>query len=343
VPFEALCFPFYTLVQIMKKFFVDVPVLIIFWARPDQLKMVFEQVKTARPSKLFLYQDGPRPNSTSDNENINKCRSIVEDIDWDCEVHKLYQEKNYGCDPSEFIAIKWIFEEVDRAIILEDDDVPSQSFFPFCEELLEKYYDDKRINIICGMNHLGESLNNPHSYFFSKTGSIWGWATWKRNVDLWEENLDYLDDQYAKKSLEAVAGTGRVNTHQNHRESKRAHYESILCASYLLNNRLNIIPVQNMISNIGVGENTTHSVRSIKMVPKGLRHILFMKTHEIAFPLKHPKYVIDDVLYNKKLDRIMGNGHPLIKTYRTCESILYRLIAGDYSSVIKGFKRRLGI
>ena len=143
-------------------------------------------MKLAKPSKLYLYQDGPRPNSPSDVGNIKECRRIVENIDWDCEVHELFQEKNYGCDPSEFIAIKWIFSHVDRAIILEDDDVPSQSFFPFCRELLEKFYDDKRINMICGMNHLGESTDNPNSYLFSKSGSIWGWATWKRNVDLWE-------------------------------------------------------------------------------------------------------------------------------------------------------------
>ena len=117
----------------------DVPVLLIFFARPESLGLVFEQIKEARPQKLFLYQDGARDNRPDDIINIEKCRKIVDEIDWECEVYRKYQERNIGCDPSEYIAQKWIFEYVNQAIILEDDDVPSQSFFPFCKELLDKY------------------------------------------------------------------------------------------------------------------------------------------------------------------------------------------------------------
>ena len=156
---------------------IDVAVLLIFFSRPKQFEKVFEQVKLAKPSKLFLYQDGPRENRTDDLVGINKCREIAEGVDWDCEVYKMYQEKNYGCDPSEYIAQKWAFSIVDECIVLEDDDVPSQSFFPFCKELLEKYRYDERINMICGMNNTGVSNHNPYSYLFSVTGSICGWAS----------------------------------------------------------------------------------------------------------------------------------------------------------------------
>lgn len=111
----------------MKPFLVDVPVLILFFNRPQQLSQVFEQVRNARPSKLFLYQDGPR--SEHDLPGIKACREVTDQIDWDCEVHRMYQEKNYGCDPSEYISQKWAFSMVDKCIVLEDDDVPSVSFF----------------------------------------------------------------------------------------------------------------------------------------------------------------------------------------------------------------------
>ena len=110
----------------MKPFLVDVPVLILFFNRPQQLSQVFEQVRNARPSKLFLYQDGPR--SEHDLPGIKACREVTDQIDWDCEVHRMYQEKNYGCDPSEYISQKWAFSMVDKCIVLEDDDVPSVSF-----------------------------------------------------------------------------------------------------------------------------------------------------------------------------------------------------------------------
>lgn len=120
--------------MVVKSYLIDIPVLLIFMARPKQFEKVFEQVKIARPSRLFLYQDGPRKDKPEDLENIKRCREIAENIDWDCEVFKMYQEKNVGCDPSEYIAQKWMFSNVDRGVILEDDDVPSQSFFPFCKE-----------------------------------------------------------------------------------------------------------------------------------------------------------------------------------------------------------------
>ena len=173
-----------------------------FFSRPNCFAKVFEQVKMARPSKLFLYQDGPRENNHNDVKGIAECRKIAEAIDWECEVQTFYQEKNVGCDPSEFLAQKWAFSHVDKCIILEDDDVPSQSFFPYCKELLDKYENDDRINMICGMNNL-ETVDSPYSYLFSTTGSIWGWATWKRIVDSWEGDYAFLDHPYCVQQLKA--------------------------------------------------------------------------------------------------------------------------------------------
>lgn len=120
----------------MKPALVDVSVLILFFNRPKLLAQVFEQVKKARPARLFLYQDGPR--GERDMPGIEACRKVVADIDWECEVHHNYQEKNYGCDPSEYMAQKWAFSLSDKCIVLEDDDVPAVSFFGFCKELLDK-------------------------------------------------------------------------------------------------------------------------------------------------------------------------------------------------------------
>ena len=133
---------------------IDIAVLILFFNRPKMLEKVFEQVRLARPSRLYLFQDGARAGRPDDIENVAKCREVVSNIDWECEVHTNYQEKNLGCDPSEYVSQKWMFENEEMGIVLEDDDVPSQSFFPFCKELLERYKNDERVNMICGMNNL---------------------------------------------------------------------------------------------------------------------------------------------------------------------------------------------
>lgn len=311
----------------IKPYLIDVPVLLIFFCRQEQFSKVFEQVKIARPSKLFLYQDGPRE-GTDDMDGIEKCRRIAEDIDWDCDVQKFYQEKNVGCDPSGFIAHKWAFGIVDRCMVLEDDVVPSQSFFPFCKELLEKYKDDERINMICGMNHIGISEDCPHDYLFSSIGSIWGWASWRRVIDTWEENYDFLEDKYTlnllKNAKPLLGYDTLMERFTRHKKTGKAYFESINRASLRLNSRFNIVPKKNLISNIGISENSTHSANSLDKHPKGLRRVFFMKTHNVEFPLSHPKYVIEDVAYGRIILRILGVNHPLVRRYRRIEVIIMK-------------------
>ncbi|TAN12527.1 MAG: hemolysin activation protein [Chitinophagaceae bacterium] len=330
----------------MDPFKIDIPVLIIFFARPEPLAKVFEQIKLAKPSKLYLYQDGPREDRTDDIENINKCRQIVKDITWKCQVYCKYQHKNYGCDPSEYIAQKWMFENEEFGIVLEDDDVPSQSFFPFCKEILERYKDDERMGIICGMNNLGTyGKTSEESYFFTKSGSIWGWATWKRNVDLWDENYTWLSDKTSLSALRKSLSKSDYNFFMNlairHKNSGNAHYETILAAFLFLQNKLNIVPRFNMISNVGLGENGTHALQNLNLIPKGIRKIFYMKIYELGFPLIHPRYITEDKVYKKKVDRQLANGYPLIKFSRLVESTFYRIVRGDFISIIKGAKRRL--
>lgn len=306
---------------------IDIPVLIIFFSRPEQFARVFEQVKIARPSKLYLYQDGPRENREDDVIGIKKCREIASHIDWDCEVHTFYQRKNMGCDPSEYIAQKWMFTQEEMGIVLEDDDIPAQSFFPFCRELLLKYKDDTRINMICGMNNTEVCEYSPYDYLFSYSGSICGWASWKRVIDTWDPRYSILDDSFnlnqMKRSMDTVTdGKQHVRNCIRHRKSGRAHYESILSTSMFTNHRLNIVPTKNMISNIGVVANSTHSADHMELLPRGIRRIFCMPVYEIKFPMKHPPYVIEDVEFRKRLYQIMGKKHPAIKMYRRLEGIV---------------------
>ena len=186
----------------MKEYQVDIPVLILFFNRPEQLRRVFEQVRLARPSRLFLYQDGPR--NDADMPGIMACRQVVEDVDWDCQVERMYQERNYGCDPSEYISQKWAFSHVDKCVVLEDDDVPAVSFFAFAKEMLDRYEHDERITMVCGFNVEEQTSDVTDSYFFSTNFSIWGWASWRRVVDQWDEHYTWLDDDEAVSRLQTL-------------------------------------------------------------------------------------------------------------------------------------------
>jgi len=291
-----------------------------------------------------LIQDGARINNKNDLINIKKCRQIVDAIDWECDIYKNYSVKNLGCGLRVYSGIKWAFEHVDRLLVLEDDCVPAQSLFPYADELLEKFKNDDRIGMVCGMNNLDVYEETPYDYFFSTSGSIWGWATWKRVWDNFEYNLEFLEDRYSTdivfdidKKLQPLSNLIAQNASKG---NKLTSWSFQLVMNMYLHSQLNIIPRKNLISNIGMSDDGANSVSSIKFMAKGLRRLYFMKTYTLDFPLKHPKYVVNDLFFKQKLDRLMGDGYPVVKFYRTIESIIYRIAGGDYKSIIKGFKRR---
>lgn len=306
----------------LKPWKIDLAVLCVFFVRPDTFSKVFAQVKKARPSKLFLYQDGPREGRPEDAEKIRMCREIAErNIDWDCQVYRNYQETNVGCDPSMYNAIVWMFSHVEKGMILEDDIVASPSFFPFAKELLDRYEHDSRIFTIAGMNHLGVYQDETADYFFSPRSAIWGWATWKRCIDLFDTEYSFMEDPHVMEQLgrQVEAFDEKVKTCRWHKSTGKAYFETIIWNTKTTNHMLDIVPSKNLTCNIGVGANGTHGAGSMEVLPKGIRQVYYKKMYEYQFPLRHPKYVIADVTYTKRFCRILSEGHPVVKAWRGIE------------------------
>lgn len=288
----------------MQKWENDIAVLCIFFARPEQFAKSFETVRKAKPRVLLLWQDGPREGRPDDIENIQKCREIAENIDWECEVHKNYHDKNMGCDPSTHLSHKWAFSIVDKCIILEDDVVPSSSFFPFCKELLDKYENDTRIDRICGQTLYGGVPDKRYSYFFGRSGSSTGWASWRRVAETWESDYAFLEDEYALDLARKRNGHKRFETSVNVAKQRAkegvAYWEHIVGFRTTLQSGLVIYPTVNMIENVGTSANATHAPDNIAELPKEIQQVFITRAEEIQFPLKHPKYIIEDYHYFEK-------------------------------------------
>ncbi len=330
----------------MTPFAVDVAVLINFFTRPDHLERLFAQLRQARPSVLFLYQDGPR--SEADMAGIMACRRVVDEaIDWECTVHRKYQERNYGVDPSGYIAQRWAFSVVDKCIVLEDDDVPAVSWFAFCKTLLDRYEHDERIGMITAFNPEEITPAVSADYFFSSNFSIWGWASWRRVIDTWQGDYAFMDEEETMADLRAVAKEkglhdGLLGMMPVHRASGKAHYESIFYSALLLNSQLAIVPTRNMLNNNGVTPDATHFSGSLATLPRGYRRIFTMKRHELdVAKMKHPRYVIDHLAYRHSVYRIMAWRHPWIKVGRAFEELFLNLRYGNFSFLTAAVKRRL--
>ena len=328
----------------MQPYKTDVAVLMLFFNRPEKFQQVFEQVRLARPSRLFLYQDGPR--GEHDMPGIEACRRIAENVDWPCTVHRNYQTRNSGCDPSNFLAQKWAFSLTDKCIVLEDDDVPTISFFRFCKEMLDRYEHDPQVWLISGFNEDEVSPDVPDDYFFTSTFSIWGWASWRRVIDTWDGTYSFLDDPNAVRLMNGVIRQRQyrkalMDLTRRHKATGIPYYETIFWASMMLNNGLAIMPTRNLINNIGLTSDSTHYSGSEQTTPRGLRKIFTMKRFELDFPLKHPRYVIDNVDYKERFYRRSAWGHPWIKVGRSLEELFLNLRYGNFRVISKAISNRL--
>lgn len=285
----------------MNDYQTQTPVLLIFFNRPDHLIKTFDRVRRARPKKLYLAQDGARPGHPEDVEGIRACREIVSHVDWECEVFERYCDQNHGCGQGPYQAISWVFDQEETAIILEDDCVADISFFPFCDQLLEKYKEDTRIGMITGLNHFTTWECGDQSYFFAKTGANWGWASWKRVWQTYDYSFEAAGCEPLLHKLEDTFINKRIakDTIRCWKRSKRmleqnqkiSYWDYQFEANKYLYHWMAIVPQKNLISNIGVGNDSTHNL--VKAPYNNL------PTFEMG-EIKHPKYIIQDIGYDKK-------------------------------------------
>ena len=326
---------------------MDISVLILFFNRPEKLAALFAEVRKAQPARLFLYQDGAR--GEQDYAGVEACRKVVAHIDWPCEVHRLYQEQNYGCDPSNFMAQRWAFSLTDKCIVFEDDDIPTLSFFRFCHDMLERYANDERVGMIQGFNLEEHTVDaGSADYFFSTNFSIWGWASWSRVVNNWDEHYAWLDDAEALQRIQALTHERKLRKDflpmaRAHKQSGKAYYETIFHAYLLLHAQLAIVPRVNMISNRGVTNDSVHFAGSVQTLPSGYRRIFTMGRHELQWPLKHPRYIVDHVLYRQRVYRIMAWRHPWVKAWRSVEELYINVRHGQWQRITSALVNRLRI
>ena len=169
----------------------DTPILFIVFNRPYETSYVFETIKKIKPKKLYVAADGPRHNFIDDLSKVNQVREIATKISWECELKTLFNDKNLGCKAGVSRGISWFFDHEKSGIILEDDCVPHQYFFLFCQNILKYYSNDDRVFSITGNNFQNDIKRGASSYYFSKILHCWGWATWRRSWKFYDGKINF--------------------------------------------------------------------------------------------------------------------------------------------------------
>jgi len=240
------------------------PVAFLVFNRPDTTRRVFDAIAAARPQTLLVVADGPRAHRAGEAERCREVRAIVDRVDWPCEVVKHYADANLGCRHRVSSGIDWVFSQVEEAIILEDDCLPSPDFFPFCTALLERYRDDPRIMHVSGSNTLPGDHFTGDSYYFSRYPQIWGWATWRR---AWR----HYDVRLASwPAIRESPGFHGIFSDDLERRYFLEHFEDFHANApntwdvqwtyaCWCQSGLSVTPAVNLISNIGFGAEATHT------------------------------------------------------------------------------------
>ena len=273
------------------------PVVLLAYRRPEQTRRVFEAIRAAKPRDLFLVMDGAKPGDTDGHERVEQTRAVVEDVDWECNVRRVYAHENLGLKARVSSGLDAVFSEVESAIILEDDCLPSATFFPYASELLDRFSTNEKIGLISGSQRLRGRRLSEASYEFSRDVRIWGWATWARTWRNFRENGD-LAAQWTAQEAHALGEYFAPGPRRRSMVSMMSRSTTLdswalpFAVHCVKRGYLNPVPAVNLIDNIGLGEGSTHTGLEswVAQVPRA----------DLTFPLIHP----DTVEYDDRIDEL---------------------------------------
>lgn len=270
----------------------DVPIAFLVFNRPETTSRVFEAIRQARPQQLLVIADGPRVGRVGEAEKCAAVRAVIDLVDWPCEVRHNYSEQNLGCRNRVASGLDWVFQQVEEAIVLEDDCLPDPTFFSFCREMLARYRDDERIMHIGGTNFQDGVARGKGSYYFSRLSHIWGWATWRRAWRHYDVTARSYPRFQASGAMANIFPSKRMqhaflrdfaNAHHNRVDTWDYQWTFALCRQ----NGLAVIPNTNLVRNIGFGSEATHTVDEGSVFSE-------MSTGSIG-AIVHPEFVFPDL------------------------------------------------
>ena len=287
------------------------PLLLIVWRRPQTLREVINAIRPLAQTRLYVACDGPNPCRHGEAEKVAASREVIEkEIDWPCQIERLYSDVNQGCRLGVSRAITWFFERVEEGIILEDDCVPHPDFFPYCTTLLERYRHDTRIWCISGNNFQNGKWRGDSSYYFSHYPHCWGWASWRRCWQHFDAELHQWPALRESGLLETIFENPLERSYWSDiwqrlvDEGKPDTWDFQWNFTCLINGGLAALPNQNLVSNIGFGVDATNTL--IPAPPTALGKDVKVDNH--------PKFIIND----KKADDyfFLSNLRPSMADHR---------------------------
>ncbi|WP_413165270.1 glycosyltransferase family 2 protein [Capilliphycus salinus ALCB114379] len=277
------------------------PIVFLIFNRPELTAKVFEVIRQAQPPMLFVIADGPRPDRANEAQKCEQTRAVIEGVDWNCQVLTNYSDVNLGCAKRVSSGLNWVFDQVESAIILEDDCLAHPTFFRYCEELLDYYQQEERVMSIAGTNFQFGQKQTEYSYYYSGFHDCWGWATWRRAWQYFDFEMKHWPELRDGEFLTQKLPHKRAvkfwkQEFQDTYEGKINSWFYRWLLSCWVEEGLGIRPNVNLVSNLGFSlTDSSNTIAQAENIP-----FANMEIEAMQFPLKHPPEIIED----KQADQI---------------------------------------
>lgn len=280
--------------KIRQDFIVRKSILIIAYNRPTKVRELILILRKFKTSNILFFIDGPK-NNFEDRLKVDLVKKELLSIDWKCDLLIFESEKNLGVKNAVSAAISWAFEHCEELIILEDDIIPNSTFFMFMHEALDEYKNDNRILGITGFNRIEDRHNCKFDkdLILSRYPVIWGWATWKDrwqryNKNILNEKINYVKILQANNFNFLVVAYFLYNFFKV-RSSDLDTWDYQLSYLAFLQGTYFIIPRKNLIKNIGMDIDATHTKTKLNYPDPGdlnfeiPKEINYMKLYDIIY------------------------------------------------------------
>jgi len=238
------------------------PIALFVYNRPEHTRRTISYLQKnllADESRLFIFSDAPK--SDDDKAKVEQVRNFIKDVSGFKSVKIIERKENLGLANSIISGVTQLVAEYGKIIVFEDDLLSSPHTLEYFNEGLNRYAKEEKVMHIGAYMYELADKKLPETFFW-RAATSWGWATWGRAWNHFEDDVDVLLNQFDKQKTDQFSINGTMNFWKQligFKAGKNNSWAIRWYASIFLKGGLTLNPATSLIQNIGNDGSGVHS------------------------------------------------------------------------------------